>query len=68
MTYHHFENGFDSKLDYPTLEEAIKAAQGYVNGAMSGDGFAYDGTAVYNLQERRYLYILGDYPDAKAHA
>ena len=68
VTYHHFENGFDSKLDYPTLEEAIKAAQGYVNGAMSGDGFAYDGAAVYNLQERRYLYILGDYPDAKAHA
>jgi len=68
VTYHHFENGFDSKLDYPTLEEAIKAAQGYVNGTMSGDGFAYDGAAVYNLQERRYLYILGDYPDAKAHA
>ena len=68
VTYHHFENGFDSKLDYPTLGEAIKAAQGYVNGAMSGDGFAYDGAAVYNLQERRYLYILGDYPDAKAHA
>lgn len=39
-----------------------------MNGAMSGDGFAYDGAAVYNLQERRYLYILGDYPDAKAHA
>ena len=68
VTYHHFENGFDSKLDYPTLEEAIKAAQGYVNGAMSGDGFAYDGAAVYNHQEHRYLYIYGHYPDEKAHA
>lgn len=27
--YHHFENGFDDKLDYPTLEEAEAAAQGY---------------------------------------
>lgn len=27
--YHHFENGFDDKLDYYTLEEAEKAAQGY---------------------------------------
>ena len=27
--YHHFENGFDDKLDYQTLEEAEAAAQGY---------------------------------------
>lgn len=32
--YHHFENGFDDKLDYYTLEEAEKAAQGYVDGTM----------------------------------
>lgn len=27
--YHHFENGFDDKPDYQTLEEAEAAAQGY---------------------------------------
>lgn len=32
--YHHFENGFDDKLDYYSLEEAEKAAQGYVDGTM----------------------------------
>ena len=46
--YHHFENGFDDKLDYPTLEEAVAAAQGYVAGTMEADGFAYDGAAVYD--------------------
>ena len=40
-TYHHFENGFDDKLDYPTLEEAEAEAQGYVAGTMEADGFAY---------------------------
>ena len=39
--YHHFENGFDDKLDYQTLEEAEAAAQGYVAGTMEEDGFAY---------------------------
>lgn len=57
VAYHHFENGFDAKLDYPTLEEAEKAAQGYVNGTMESDGFAYDGAAVYDQQEHRYLRI-----------
>ncbi len=41
--YHHFENGFDDKLDYYTLEEAETAAQGYVDGTMEDDGFKYDG-------------------------
>ena len=27
MVYHHFENGFDAKLDYQTLEEAEKAME-----------------------------------------
>ena len=40
VVYHHFENGFDEKLDYQTLEEAEKAAQGYVDGTMESDGFA----------------------------
>ena len=38
--YHHFENGFDDKLDYQTLEEAEAAAQGYVAGTMEENGFA----------------------------
>ena len=66
--YHHFENGFDDKLDYYTLEEAEKAAQGYVDGTMEHDGFKYDGAAVYDQQEHKCIRIYGDYPDEKAHA
>ena len=66
--YHHFENGFDDKLDYYTLEEAEKAAQGYVDGTMEDDGFKYDGAAVYDQQEHKCIRIYGDYPDEKAHA
>ncbi|MCH5278359.1 MAG: DEAD/DEAH box helicase family protein [Christensenellaceae bacterium] len=68
VAYHHFENGFDAKLDYQTLEEAEKAAQGYVDGTMESDGFAYDGAAIYNQQEQKYLRIYGDYPDEAAMA
>ena len=68
VAYHHFENGFDEKQDYQTLEEAEKAAQGYVAGTMESDGFAYDGAAVYDLRENRYLSIFGNYPDEKAQA
>ena len=68
VAYHHIENGFDEKLDYHTLEEAEKAAQGYVDGTMEPDGFRFDGAAVYDQQERKYLRIYGDYPDEKAHA
>lgn len=66
--YHHFENGFDDKLDYYTLEEAEKAAQGYVDGTMEDDGFKYDGAAVYDQQEHKCIRIYGDYPDEKAYA
>ena len=66
VAYHHFENGFDEKLDYQTLAEAEKAAQGYVDGTMEADGFQYDGAAVYDQQERQYLRIFGDFPDDKA--
>ena len=68
VAYHHFENGLDEKRDYQTLEEAEKAAQGYVDGAMESDGFAYDGAAIYDQQARKYLRIYGDYPDERAHA
>ena len=64
--YHHFENGFDDKLDYPTLEEAEAAAQGYVAGTMEADGFTYDGAAVYAADTNVCLRVYGDYPDEKA--
>ena len=64
--YHHFENGFDDKLDYPSLEEAEVAAQGYVAGTMEADGFAYDGAAVYDVSTGACLRIYGAYPDEKA--
>ena len=50
------------------LEEAEKAAQGYVDGTMEHDGFKYDGAAVYDQQEHKCIRIYGDYPDEKAHA
>ena len=68
VAYHHFENGFDAKLDYQTLTEAEKAAQGYVDGTMEADGFQYDGAAVYDQQSKQYLRIYGDFPDEKAQA
>ena len=68
VVYHHFENGFDERGDYHTLREAEEAAQKYVDGSMEPDGFAYDGAAVYNLTDKKYLRIYGDYPDEKAQA
>lgn len=68
VVYHHSENGFDERMEYPTLEEAEKAAQGYVDGTMEPDGFAYDGAAVYDLEQRTYLRIFGNYPDEAAQA
>ena len=65
--YHHFENGFDERLDYQTLAEAEQAAQQYVAGTMEGeDGFAYDGAGIYDLQENRWLRVYGDFPDERA--
>ena len=32
------------------------------------DGFAYDGAAVYDLQEKTYLRVLGVYPDETAQS
>ena len=68
VAYHHFENGFDDKLDYQTLAEAEKAAQGYVDGTMEYDGFQYDGAAIYNQQTQKYLRVYGNYPDERAYA
>ena len=68
VVYHHSENGFDERMKYPTREEAEKVAQGYVDGTMEPDGFAYDGAAVYDLEQRTYLRIFGNYPDEAAQA
>ena len=67
VVYHHFENGFDERLDYQTLAEAEQAAQNYVAGTMEGeDGFAYDGAGIYDLQENRWLRVYGNFPDERA--
>ena len=67
VVYHHFENGFDERLDYQTLAEAEQAAQQYVAGTMKGeDGFAYDGAGIYDLNESRWLRVYGDFPDERA--
>ena len=67
VVYHHFENGFDERLDYQTLVEAEQAAQQYVAGTMEGeDGFAYDGAGIYDLQENRWLRVYGNFPDERA--
>ena len=67
VVYHHFENGFDERLDYQTLAEAEQAAQKYVASTMEGeDGFAYDGAGIYDLQENRWLRVYGNFPDERA--
>ena len=68
IVYHWTENGFDERREYPTLEEAERAAQGYVDGTLESDGFAYDGAAVYDLQEKTYLRVFGVYPDETAQS
>ena len=69
VVYHHFENGFDERMDYQTLAEAERVAQKYVAGTMEGeDGFAYDGAGVYDLQENRWLRVYGNFPDERAIA
>lgn len=66
VAYHHFEGGFDAKMDYQSIEDAEKAAQGYIDGTMEIDGFHYDGAAVYDQSEKLYLRVYGDFPDEKA--
>lgn len=62
VVYHHTENGIDEKLEYETPQEAEKVARGYVNGTTEDDGFAYEGAAVYDLLERKWLYTIGNFP------
>ena len=44
----------------------MRDAQKYLDGSMEPDGFAYDGAAIYDLREKRYLQIYGNFPDEKA--
>ena len=66
VVYHHFENGFDEKLEYRTIAEAERIAQGYVDGSQEPDGFRYDGAAVYDTQDKKFVRIVGDFPDSRA--
>ena len=66
IVYHQTEGGFDERREYLTPEEAERAAQGFVNGTMEPDGFAYDGAAVFDLKEKNYLRVYGAYPDETA--
>ena len=62
VVYHHIENGMDEKREYETLQEAEKVARGYVDGTLEDDGFAYEGAAVYDLLERKWLSVIGNFP------
>ena len=62
VVYHHIENGFDERLEYQTQQEAEKVAQGYVDGTLEEDCFAYDGAAVYDVKDKQFVRILGDFP------
>ena len=62
VVYHHLENGMDEKLEYATPEKAEQAARGYLEGTMEADGFAYEGAAVYDLLEKKWLRVIGDFP------
>ena len=68
VVYHHFENGFDEKLDYQNLQDAENAARRYMDGTLEDDGFSYDGAAIYDLREKQYVRVFGDFPDDNAHA
>ena len=66
VVYHHFENGFDERMEYATVEEAEQAAQGYINGTMEPDGLAYDGAGVYDTIAKTWLRVYGTFPDERA--
>ncbi len=66
VTYHTFVNGFDDRHAYQTLQEAEKAASGYIDGTMEANGFQYEGSAIFDLREQKYIRIYGNYPDERA--
>ncbi len=62
VVYHSTENGLDEKMAYQTLTEAQRTARQYVSGEMDEDGFQYEGAAVWDLQERQWLFVKGYFP------
>ena len=67
VVYHHSENGLDERREYQTLAAAEHAAQKYLDGTMDGEnGFAYEGAGVYDLQARRLVKTLGNFPAEQA--
>lgn len=67
VVYHRTENGFDERQGFQSLADAEWAAQQYVNGTMAGeDGFSYDGAGIYDLQNKQWLRVYGQFPDDHA--
>ena len=62
VVYHSTENGFDEKMAYQTLTEAQRTARQYVSGEKDEDDFQYEGAAVWDLQERQWLFVKGYFP------
>ena len=67
VVYHNEEKGFVDKQRYQTLAEAEQAAQKYVDGVMEGESdFAYEGAAVYDIHENRWLCVFRNFPNQYA--
>ena len=63
VVYPNEEKGFVDKQRYQTLAEAEQAAQKYVDGVMEGESdFAYEGAAVYDIHENRWLCVFRNFP------
>ena len=67
VVYHNEEKWFVDKQRYQTLAEAEQAAQKYVDGVMEGESdFAYEGAAVYDIHENRWLCVFRNFPNQYA--
>lgn len=67
VVYPNEEKGFVDKQRYQTLAEAEQAAQKYVDGVMEGESdFAYEGAAVYDIHENRWLCVFRNFPNQYA--
>ena len=67
VVYHSIENGFDEMQEYTTLDEAKQVAENYVRGPSGGDhGITYEGAGVYNLDEKQWQFITGNFPNEQA--
>lgn len=55
ITFDHHENGADSKDDFRTIREAIKAVHGYLK--------HYEAAFIYDYQENRIRHAFNHFPD-----